>query len=105
MRRPGDVAEWLGRGLQSLVQRFEANQVQNPSIYADLRVGCGLPDSFPGALAERLGTGLQSLVRRFESATRLLPKVAYVVLRRINDSPCGTRQAPSRRPASVSGRS
>ena len=24
MRRPGDVAEWLGRGLQSLVQRFES---------------------------------------------------------------------------------
>jgi hypothetical protein len=24
MPRPGDVAEWLGRGLQSLVQRFES---------------------------------------------------------------------------------
>ena len=24
MRPPGDVAEWLGRGLQSLVQRFES---------------------------------------------------------------------------------
>ena len=23
MTRPGAVAEWLGRGLQSLVQRFE----------------------------------------------------------------------------------
>ena len=24
MTRPGAVAEWLGRGLQSLVQRFES---------------------------------------------------------------------------------
>ena len=35
----GDVAEWLGRGLQSLVQRFESARRLYRLVHAGLRIG------------------------------------------------------------------
>ena len=65
MRRPGDVAEWLGRGLQSLVQRFEsARRLFRPfaGILWPLKGGLyrtvfGAPAALP-VLAESLHRGL-----------------------------------------------
>ena len=37
MARPGAVAEWLGRGLQSLVQQFESARRLEACIHAGLR--------------------------------------------------------------------
>ena len=54
MRRPGDVAEWLGRGLQSLVQRFESarrlRRLQRSVLGAAERMPfAGLVDRLDGA--------------------------------------------------------
>ena len=48
MTRPGAVAEWLGRGLQSLVQRFESA----PRLFVPLcgRFASQRADSFRGCL-------------------------------------------------------
>lgn len=72
---PGDVAEWLGRGLQSLVHRFESGR--------GLRRG------------RTSGSGPAASHRRCRSAALMKPVGAPVALGTVGGlRPCNTEEDP-----------